>query len=46
MSRVNDISNMFSSAASFDGDISEWDVSTVSDMNGMFASAKLFNRDI
>ena len=31
---------------SFNGDISEWDVSNVKDMSGMFCGAKKFNQDI
>ena len=37
---------MFFDATSFNGDISEWDVSGVTDMSGMFGSATSFNGDI
>merc|ERR1719174_2142511 len=37
---------MFTSASSFNGDISKWDVSKVILMAGMFASASSFNGDI
>ena len=37
---------MFTSATSFNGDISKWDVSRVNSMNNMFMSAKSFNSDI
>ncbi len=32
--------------ASFNGDISDWDVSDVTDMSGMFSDADSFNGDI
>jgi|GEM_PF-4086494 len=37
---------MFSEATSFNGDLSNWDVSNVADMNGMFRDAINFNGDI
>tara|TARA_R110002012_G_scaffold87733_2_gene216762 strand:- start:1389 stop:2828 length:1440 start_codon:yes stop_codon:yes gene_type:complete len=37
---------MFSGAATFNGDISSWDVSAVTDMAGMFKDATVFNGDI
>ena len=37
---------MFGYADSFNGDISEWDVSGVTDMSWMFAGADSFNGDI
>ncbi len=46
LSGVTDMDWMFSGAASFNGDISEWDVSWVTDMSGMFANAASFNGDI
>ena len=44
-SKVTDMSNM-SFGASFNQDISTWDVSNVTNMNGMFANATSFNQDI
>ena len=38
-----DMRGMFMGAASFNSDISKWDVSNVADMNTMFAFATLFN---
>ncbi len=46
LSGVTDMDWMFSGAASFNGDISEWDVSWVTDMSRMFANAASFNGDI
>ena len=46
LSGVTDMDWMFSGAASFNGDISEWDVSWVTDMYRMFANAASFNGDI
>jgi len=43
---VTNMSNMFAGAASFQGDISGWDVSNVTDMSWMFSNAPLFNSDI
>ena len=40
------MSDMFSGAISFNGDISEWDVSGVTDMSGVFAGASSFNGDV
>ena len=40
------MSQMFSRATSFNGDISEWDVSSVIQMKYMFFEAKVFDRDI
>ena len=37
---------MFTSATSFNGDISEWDVLRVTDMNHMFSTAASFNSDL
>jgi surface protein len=37
---------MFRDATTFNGDISEWDVSSVTNMEGMFSRASAFNGDI
>ena len=39
MSSVQDMSDMFSGATSFNGDISKWDVSRVNNMAGIFMHA-------
>ena len=46
LSGVTDMSNMFASAAAFDGDLSSWDVSSVTDMNSMFSGASVFNQPL
>ena len=46
VSRVTDMSYMFSDKVFFNGDISEWDVSRVTDMSRMFFRAKSFNGDL
>ena len=46
LSKVNNTSNMFSSSASFDGNLTGWDVSSVTSMDGMFATASAFNGDL
>ena len=46
LSGVTDMSNMFDSAAAFDGDLSSWDVSSVTDMNSMFSGASSFNQPL
>ena len=40
------MANMFNSAGSFDGEVSDWDVSRVTDMADMFRSTSSFNSDI
>ena len=45
LSGVTDMSRMFGSASSFDGDPSAWDVSSVTDMSGMFNGASSFDGD-
>ena len=46
LSAVTDMSEMFGSATSFNGDLSNWDVSSVTDMNWMFRNAISFNGNI
>ena len=46
VSRITDMSGMFTRATSFNGDISKWDVSRVTDMNRMFSNARVFNGDL
>ena len=46
LSKVTDMSSMFSSATAFNQDIGEWNVSKVENMAGMFSSASQFNRDL
>ena len=46
LSGVADMSEMFSGASSFNGDISSWDVSQVTDMAGMFQDASSFNQPL
>ena len=46
LSRVTDMSSMFSRASLFDGDISGWGVSNVTDMESMFLGATSFNQTL
>ena len=46
LSSVTDMSNMFSGATAFNGDISAWDVSSVVNMHGMFSGASSFNQPL
>ncbi len=46
LSKVTDMSAMFSRASSFNGDISGWNTSSVTDMGNMFSRALVFNQDI
>jgi surface protein len=46
VSRVADMSAMFSGVAAFNSDISTWDVSRVADMSAMFSGVAAFNSDI
>ena len=46
LSDVTAMRYMFEGAASFNGDLSDWDVSSVTDMHGMFYDAASFNGDL
>ena len=46
VSKITDMSRMFSYATLFRADISKWDVSNVRNMFGMFHHARSFNGDI
>ena len=46
LSGVTDMTRMFSGAESFDGDLSNWNVSQVTDMSSMFSSADAFDGDL
>ena len=46
VSRVTDMSGLFSGANLFNADISKWDVSRVTNMNRMFMGAKSFECDL
>ena len=46
LSGVTDMSYMFYSASSFNGDLSGWNVSSVTDMSGMFFFAASFNQNL
>ena len=46
VSRVTDMSRMFSRAKVFDSDISKWDVSRVNDMHSMFLGAAAFKQTL
>ena len=46
LSRLTDISSMFSNARAFNQNIGDWDVSGVTDMSHMFSVAQAFNQDI
>ena len=46
VSRVTDMSGLFSGANLFDGDISKWDVSRVTNMGRMFMGATSFQGDL
>lgn len=43
---VNVLSNFYSGCSTFNGDITDWDVSGVALMNAMFSDALVFNQDI
>ena len=46
LSNVTDMSNIFTGASIFNGDISSWNVSNVTNMSAMFFNASAFNSDI
>ncbi len=46
LSRVTDMSYMFSNASIFNQDLSNWDVSSVTNMSRMFDRANTFNQDL
>ena len=46
LSRVTGMSGMFAEASAFNGDISDWDVSSVRDMNRMFSRATSFDQPL
>ena len=46
LSGVTDMSNMFNGAASFNSDISSWNVSSVTSMANMFRGAAAFNQPL
>ena len=46
VSRITDMSELFTAQGDFNQDISSWDVSSVTTMQGMFMLASIFNQDI
>ena len=46
LSGVTNMTRMFSGAESFNGDLSNWNVSQVTDMSSMFSSADAFDGDL
>lgn len=46
LTNVTDLEYMFVEAASFNADLSGWDVSGITNMRGMFSNATAFNSDI
>ena len=46
LSGVTDMSNMFTAATSFNGDLSDWDVSSVTSMTSMFTAATSFDQPL
>ncbi len=46
LSKVIDMTNMFSGCSKFSADLNNWDVSTVVNMSGVFSQCKVFNSDL
>ncbi len=46
LSRVTNMSGMFSQCTGFEGDIGNWDVSNVTNMSSMFSGIVIFRQDI
>merc|ERR1712224_609312 len=46
VSRVTDMSDLFSGAREFNGDVSKWNTAAVTDMGYMFEYASAFNQDL
>ena len=46
VSKINDMSHLFSNMREFNEDISKWDVSNVLDMRNMFSNCEKFNQSL
>ena len=46
LSKVTDMTNMFSGCSKFNADINNWDVSNVTNMSGVFGRCIVFNSDL
>jgi len=46
LSQVTSLASMFRGAASFNGDINDWDVSNITDFGGLFSGANTFNQPL
>ncbi len=46
LSNVSNMASMFQGASNFNGDISNWNVTTITTMNSMFRDAVSFNQDL